>query len=140
MRAPMAAAELIERQPMQHDASDAPASSAEETSVRRPDESGGEPRAGNLSDEAGGRDALRQYLREIADAPLLTRAQEVELAQRIEAGKQAALEALYRSPVLGRTLAVWGREIDAGTRLLRVTSRAASSITVALIRNERCWP
>jgi RNA polymerase primary sigma factor len=120
MRAPLAAAELIERQPMQHDASGAPAPGVDETSIRRPEGAEADQRPGNLSDDAAGaRDALRQYLREIADAPLLTRAQEVELAQRIEGGRQAALEALYRSPIFGRTLAGWAREVELGTRQLR---------------------
>ncbi len=42
-------------------------------------------------------DTVRQYLREIARAPLLTAKQEVELAQRIEAGDDAAVQILIRS-------------------------------------------
>ncbi len=42
-------------------------------------------------------DAVRQYLREISRAPLLTAKQEVELAQRIEAGDEEAMQTLIQS-------------------------------------------
>jgi RNA polymerase primary sigma factor len=42
-------------------------------------------------------DAVRQYLREISRAPLLTAKQEVELAQRIEAGDEEAVQILIQS-------------------------------------------
>jgi RNA polymerase primary sigma factor len=42
-------------------------------------------------------DSVRQYLREIARAPLLTAKEEVELAQRVEAGDEAAVQRLIQS-------------------------------------------
>ena len=42
-------------------------------------------------------DSVRLYLREIARAPLLTAAEEVELAQRVEAGDEEAVQRLIRS-------------------------------------------
>jgi RNA polymerase primary sigma factor len=48
-----------------------------------------EPDAAN---EPPASDSVWQYLRDIRDIPLLTAAQEVELAQRIEAGDDAALQ------------------------------------------------
>lgn len=42
-------------------------------------------------------DAVRLYLREIARAPLLNAKQEVELAQRVEAGDEEAVQTLIRS-------------------------------------------
>jgi RNA polymerase primary sigma factor len=47
--------------------------------------------------EGGTVDAVRQYLREISRAPLLTAQQEVELAQRVEAGDEEAVQRLVRS-------------------------------------------
>ena len=44
-----------------------------------------------------GEDPLLSYMRDIADVPLLTAAQEVELAQRIEQGDQAALQKFIMS-------------------------------------------
>ena len=42
-------------------------------------------------------DSVRLYLREIARAPLLTAKEEVELAQRVEAGDEAAVQRLIQS-------------------------------------------
>jgi RNA polymerase primary sigma factor len=42
-------------------------------------------------------DSVRLYLREISRAPLLTAQQEIELAQRVEAGDQEAVQTLVRS-------------------------------------------
>jgi RNA polymerase primary sigma factor len=47
--------------------------------------------------ESGTVDAVRQYLREISRAPLLTAKEEVELAQRVEAGDEEAVQRLVRS-------------------------------------------
>ena len=46
---------------------------------------------------AAGEDPLLSYMRDIADVPLLTAAQEVELAQRIEQGDAEALEKFIMS-------------------------------------------
>ncbi|MGH2444237.1 MAG: sigma-70 family RNA polymerase sigma factor [Chloroflexota bacterium] len=42
-------------------------------------------------------DTVRQYLREISRAPLLTKDQEIELAKRVEAGDDEAVQTLIRS-------------------------------------------
>ena len=46
---------------------------------------------------SGGTDVVRQYLREISRAPLLNAKQEIELAQRIEAGDEDAAQTLIQS-------------------------------------------
>jgi RNA polymerase primary sigma factor len=45
-----------------------------------------------VEDEAGADDALATYLREIRPVPLLTAPQEIDLAQRIEAGDEDAMQ------------------------------------------------
>ena len=47
-------------------------------------------------------DAVRIYLREMGSVPLLSREKEIELAKRIERGKQNVHRALLRSPVVVR--------------------------------------
>ncbi|MFG3494002.1 RNA polymerase sigma factor [Streptomyces sp. NPDC047928] len=64
------------------------------------------PRAGRADTGAGpSSDLFRQYLREIGRIPLLTAAEEVELARRVEAGLFAE-EKLARTPDLDTQLAV----------------------------------
>ena len=67
----------------------------------------------------GAGDALRRYLREISGAELLTRDQEVALAQRIEAGRAVLFSALCRSPVFLAEIKGWRVRVSAGTLLLR---------------------
>src|SRR5579862_3799338 len=45
-------------------------------------------------------DSVRRYLREIGSVPLLTRAQEVDLARRMERGKTRREKALSRSALV----------------------------------------
>lgn len=47
--------------------------------------------------DAQATDSVRQYLREISRAPLLTKQEEIELAQRVEAGDEDAVQTLIRS-------------------------------------------
>src|SRR6185312_5348130 len=77
------------------------------------------PRAGNVATDATSGDAMQHYLREISVAELLTREQEVELAQRIEAGREAMLAALCRSELLRRSIKEWREGLGKETVLLR---------------------
>jgi len=74
--------------------------------------------AGNVNEANLGRtdDPVRMFLREMSRTELLTREAEVELAQRIEAGREAMLNALGESPTTVAALAEW-REGIAESRL-----------------------
>jgi len=61
-------------------------------------------------------DPVRMYLREMGKVSLLTRAGEVEIAQRIERGQWLAWRALSRSPLAVTELAALAGELRSGTR------------------------
>jgi RNA polymerase primary sigma factor len=118
MRASFSGAQALERQPAQESVSQ----DAERNDERVPEanHAPGAALHGNLTDESGGAgDALRRYLREISGADLLTRDQEVALAQRIEAGRAVLFSALCRSPVFVAEIKGWRVRVSAGTLLLR---------------------
>jgi len=119
MRASFAGAFALERQPVQDAASP---NEAERNEERTPEAaaSGGAVLRSNLPDEAGGAgDALRRYLREISGAELLSREQEVALAQRIEAGRAVLFSALCRSPVFVAELKAWRTRLSENAILMR---------------------
>ncbi|MBI4509009.1 MAG: sigma-70 family RNA polymerase sigma factor [Deltaproteobacteria bacterium] len=64
-------------------------------------------------------DPIRTYLRDMSAAKLLTRAQEVELAKRIEQGQQMVLRALLGSPLAIQELTLQGEGLLAGNVRLR---------------------
>ncbi len=74
---------------------------------------------GNIAADANSGDAMQHYLREISVAELLTREQEVELAQRIEAGRAAMFSALCRSEFLRNAIKHWREGLAKNTVLLR---------------------
>src|SRR5665213_3181790 len=127
MRASFSGAYALDRQPAQEAVS--------VTDTERSDDRGAEASSsvgaalhGNLTDESGGAgDALRRYLREISSADLLTRDQEVALAQRIEAGRAVLFSALCRSPVFVAEIKGWRDRVKAGTLLLREIVDLAST-------------
>jgi RNA polymerase primary sigma factor len=61
-------------------------------------------------------DPVRVYLREMGAVSLLTREGEVEIAKRIEAGENAALAEILKSPVAAEKLLGFGDEIRRGKR------------------------
>ncbi|HUB96018.1 MAG TPA: sigma-70 family RNA polymerase sigma factor, partial [Stellaceae bacterium] len=119
-RASYSGAHALERQPAQEGMSRAEGEREDERSGAEAPASVGVPAHGNLPDEAGGAgDALRRYLREISGAELLSREQEVALAQRIEAGRAVLFSALCRSPLFLTELKNWRTLLAAGTMLPR---------------------
>jgi RNA polymerase primary sigma factor len=126
MRASYSGAQAVERQPAQEAVSHDTERNDERTTEAAP--AVGAALHGNLTDESGGAgDALRRYLREISGADLLTRDQEVALAQRIEAGRAVLFSALCRSPVFVAEIKGWRDRIKGGTLLLREIVDLAST-------------
>jgi RNA polymerase primary sigma factor len=118
MRAGFAGAYALDRQPAQDGVSTADTERNEDRGAETAVPAGGVLR-GNLPDEGGAGDALRRYLREISGAELLSRDQEVALAQRIEAGRAVLFSALCRSPVFIAEIKNRRARLTAGTLLLR---------------------
>src|ERR687891_1526670 len=64
-------------------------------------------------------DPVRMYLREMGSIGLLSREGEIEIAKRIEAGRNTVLEALCESPLTMRAIISWRNAIGEGKVLLR---------------------
>ncbi|MEM8949123.1 MAG: RNA polymerase sigma factor RpoD [Pseudomonadota bacterium] len=77
--------------------------------------------SGGTVDEDLGRtdDPVRMYLREMGSIELLSREGEIEIAKRIEAGRNTVLEALCESPLTMRAIIGWRDAIGEGKVLLR---------------------
>jgi len=76
---------------------------------------------GGIDEEYLGRtdDPVRMYLREMGSIQLLTREGEIEIAKRIEAGRNTMLEALCESPLTMRAIIGWRDAVRDGRILLR---------------------
>src|SRR5262245_48703038 len=64
-------------------------------------------------------DPVRMYLREMGSIELLSREGEIEIAKRIEAGRNMVIEALCESPLTMRAIIAWRDAIGEGKVLLR---------------------
>ena len=64
-------------------------------------------------------DPVGMYLREMGRKTLLTREDEVAIAKRIEAGRQAMLDGLCESPLTMRAVLAWRDAIREGSMALR---------------------
>ncbi len=64
-------------------------------------------------------DPVRMYLREMGTIELLSREGEIEIAKRIEAGRNTVLAALCESPLTMRAVIGWNNAIREGRVLLR---------------------
>jgi len=64
-------------------------------------------------------DPVRMYLREMGSIELLSREGEIEIAKRIESGRNAVLEALCESPLTMQAIIGWHDKILSGEALLR---------------------
>ena len=75
---------------------------------------GGKAAAGERAD-----DPVRQYLRDMRGARLLSREGELALAKRMEAGRAAMIAGLCESPLSFRAIIFWRDELTEGTIRLR---------------------
>lgn len=76
----------------------------------------------NLSFEASAArtdDPVRMYLREMGSVELLSREGEIEIAKRIETGRETMITSLYQSPRLIQNLLTWYQGLKDGKLLLR---------------------
>jgi RNA polymerase primary sigma factor len=64
-------------------------------------------------------DPVRMYLREMGTVPLLTREGEVEIAKRIERGKNAVLKAISRTAMAAQEVQRLGERLGAGEMSVR---------------------
>lgn len=64
-------------------------------------------------------DPVRMYLREMGGVELLSREGEIEIAKRIESGREVVISALCECPMVMKEILSWRDELDAGTILLR---------------------
>ncbi len=64
-------------------------------------------------------DSVKTYLRSMSNVQLLTRENEVEIAIRIEKGRNKTIKALYESPMVMRYFIDWYNGLANGTILLR---------------------
>ena len=80
-----------------------------------------EPEEEGLVVENTGRsdDPVRMYLREMGNVDLLSRDDEIEIAKRIESGREMLISSLCENPVVMKQMLQWRDELGAGTILLR---------------------
>src|ERR1700686_5291368 len=64
-------------------------------------------------------DPVRMYLREMGSVELLSRAGEIAIAKRIEAGREAMIGGLCESPLTFQAIIIWRDELNEGKILLR---------------------
>ena len=64
-------------------------------------------------------DPVRMYLREMGTVPLLTKEGEVEIAKRIERGKQQVLKVISRTPTVASSIIRLGDQLKHGQRTIR---------------------
>ena len=77
--------------------------------------------SGNVDEEELSRtdDPVRMYLREMGSVELLSREGEIEIAKRIEAGREKMIGALCESPLTFQAIVLWRDSLVDGRILLR---------------------
>ncbi len=64
-------------------------------------------------------DPVRMYLREMGNVELLSREGEIEIAKRIESGREMIISSLCESPTVQQMVLEWRDKLSAGEMLLR---------------------
>lgn len=87
----------------------------------REDEEGASEETEEAADTSGGRsdDPVRMYLREMGDVELLSREGEIEIAKRIESGREMIIGSLCESPRVMQQVLSWRDDLAMGNILLR---------------------
>jgi len=77
--------------------------------------------AEEVVESAGGRsdDPVRMYLREMGNVELLSRDGEIEIAKRIEAGREMIISSLCESPMVMQEILSWRDDLASGALMLR---------------------
>ena len=77
--------------------------------------------AEEAAENTGGRsdDPVRMYLREMGNVELLSRDGEIEIAKRIEAGREMIISSLCESPMVMQEILSWRDDLASGALLLR---------------------
>ena len=85
-------------------------------------------------------DLVRVYLRKMGAVPLLSREGEVEIAKRIDKGRQSALKALSRSPVVVGQITKYGGELRSGDLNIRnLVECGKDEVKEELLEKRRRW-
>lgn len=95
--------------------------SVEESVVDDLDDLETPPSEALVTGDLGGRtdDPVRMYLREMGSVELLSREGEIEIAKRIESGKELLANSLYASPRTVAAILEWATALKEGKLLLR---------------------
>ncbi|MEI7668967.1 MAG: RNA polymerase sigma factor RpoD, partial [Pseudomonadota bacterium] len=74
-----------------------------------------------IAEGAGGRsdDPVRMYLREMGNVELLSRDGEIEIAKRIESGRETIISSLCESPMVMQEILSWRDDLANGSLMLR---------------------
>jgi RNA polymerase primary sigma factor len=75
--------------------------------------------SGPRDDASFSRDLINAYFRHMGNRPMLSREEEISIAQQIEAGQHAILHHLCQIPMLIESIREWGNELQQGRRRLR---------------------
>jgi len=79
----------------------------------------GEPKEETAEPIGRSDDPVRMYLREMGNVELLSRDGEIEIAKRIEKGREMLISALFENPVIMHELLKWRDDLAEGKMLLR---------------------
>jgi RNA polymerase primary sigma factor len=113
-------ASVIERPDVDAGAGDAAAAAGDAAPVDAVAEAPSRAGPSNVGDEgARARDLVSLYFRQMGGVELLSRAEELALAQRIEARRRDVLEGLAQVPMLIDRIRLWADEVRLGSRGLR---------------------
>ncbi|MGL4371204.1 MAG: RNA polymerase sigma factor region1.1 domain-containing protein, partial [Alphaproteobacteria bacterium] len=91
----------------------------EEEAVAQPEEDEEGEKPGAQLEASRTDDPVRLYLREMGSVSLLTREGEIDIAKRIEAGREMVIGAICESPLTMKALIAWGDALQEGKILLR---------------------